>query len=556
MKIAADCRKGKNGIDTLEISASIFIVCYTERALSETGSMKGKMRREARMRIVIADGEAQVRAEVEELLRKAGADYELAGAASDGREGYELIMRECPDLVIMDIRMPKMDGLSMLRKLRAAGAACRVIVLTADMDFDKARQAIELGIDNYILKPLKKPQLKKAVLSVKQKLEDEQVMASAFTVENIFRGCLNGQVHPDGKFHAMTREKYGFTLEEPVSVCTIWLGSSYTEQREDVKRVLENAAADREFSVCVLEVDAWRVLTAVVYCMQDAWHPYLFFKEHVVPLLCGSFRGEIVCIWSDMENGLELLDGLKEIERMREWNLLFDRGDLIRKEDVEEIEALPLKYPAELELQARQAAREPDGEEIKKCYYRLYDRLRNHPVSPAEMKECLIRFNLAVLNAYKAQHEIQSELRIQNCMQAITVAMSWGQIRTAMEEFFHAVNFNAYSKEDMHYSPLIRKAVQLVRKYYDQGVTLEEIAGQLFVSEEYLSTQFKKETGAGFAETVRNYRIERIKGLLVNTRLKLNQIAELTGYADPKYMSRVFKEEVGVLPTEYRKSFH
>ena len=56
--------------------------------------------------------------------------------------------------------------------------------------------------------------------------------------------------------------------------------------------------------------------------------------------------------------------------------------------------------------------------------------------------------------------------------------------------------------------------------------------------------------------TVRNYRIERIKGLLINTRLKLTQIAELTGYADPKYMSRVFKEEVGMLPTEYRKSVH
>ena len=83
---------------------------------------------------------------------------------------------------------------------------------------------------------------------------------------------------------------------------------------------------------------------------------------------------------------------------------------------------------------------------------------------------------------------------------------------------------------------------------------LEEIAAQLYVSEEYLSAQFKKETGMGFAETVRTLRIERIKGLLAGTRLKLNQIAELTGYTDPKYMSRVFKEEVGMLPTEFRKA--
>ena len=212
--------------------------------------MYRQMRREDQMRIVIVDGEAQVREELEKLLKKAEPEYELAGTASDGREGYELISREQPDLVIMDIQLPKMSGVTMLKKLRADEAACRVIVLTADTDFNRARQAIELGIDNYILKPLKRAQLKKAVLSVKEKVENERVMAAAFTVENIFRGCLNGQIHPDSNFHAMTLEKYGFTLDEPVSACTVWLGSNYTEQRKEVRHLLENAAADRSFSVC------------------------------------------------------------------------------------------------------------------------------------------------------------------------------------------------------------------------------------------------------------------------------------------------------------------
>lgn len=509
------------------------------------------------MRIVIIDGEERVREELIKLLGKVEPEYELAGTASDGKDGYRLITDKHPDLVIMDIQLSKMSGISMLKKLRGEGVSCKVIILTADTDFNKARQAIELSVDNYILKPVKRAQMRKAILNVKEKLDNEKVIAAAFTAENIFRGCLNGQIHPDGRFHAMTREKYGFTLDDPISVCTIWLGSSYTEQREDVRRFIENAAADRKFSICLLEVDAWRVLTAVVYRVEDRREAYLFFKEHVVPAVCGSFQGEIVCVWDDMKNSLELLEGLRRIERMREWNLLFDRGDLIRKEDIEKITVVPLKYPAELERQGRQAALEPDGEEIKKCYYRLYDWMKSQPHSPSELKECLIRFSLAVINAYKTQHEIESELRIQRCMQAIMTAMSWGQIRAAMEEFLQTISFHAFSREgDLKYSPLVRKAVELVRKYYDQGVTLEEIAGQLFVSEEYLSSQFKKETGTGFAETVRQYRIERIKGLLLNTKLKLNQIAELTGYADPKYMSRVFKEEVGVLPTEYRKSVH
>ena len=142
-------------------------------------------------------------------------------------------------------------------------------------------------------------------------------------------------------------------------------------------------------------------------------------------------------------------------------------------------------------------------------------------------------------------------------MQAIAAAMSWREVRIAMDRFLSVMKFDAFEEEeDAGLSPLVRKAVQIVRKYYDQGITLEEVAGRLFISEEYLSSQFKKETGAGFAETIRRYRIERIKGLLVGTRLKINQIAELTGYADSKYMSRVFKEETGMLPTEFRKTAH
>ena len=282
-----------------------------------------------------------------------------------------------------------------------------------------------------------------------------------------------------------------------------------------------------------------------------------YFRKEVVPRLCAGLEGVAVCLWAEMKHLLELLDVLRKMREMRDWNLLFDRGDLICQEEIQCMETMPLKYPAELEGQVRRAVTAKRGEEIKKCYYRLYDLLRRKPYRPADMKECLIRFDMAVLNTFKMQREIESEVDVQRCMQEIASAMSWMEIRNATDRFFQVLNFDAFEeKSDEGLSPLVRKAVQLVRKYYDQGITLDEIAERLFVSEEYLSTQFKKETGAGFKETVRKYRMDRIKGLLIGTRLKLNQIAELTGYADAKYMSRVFKEETGMLPTEYRKSAH
>ena len=142
-------------------------------------------------------------------------------------------------------------------------------------------------------------------------------------------------------------------------------------------------------------------------------------------------------------------------------------------------------------------------------------------------------------------------------MGRIADAISWEQIRRAMEKFFRILLLDSQEEEgDAQLSVLVKKAKKLMRRYYDQGITLEEIADRLFVSEEYLSQQLKKETGVSFSETMRKYRIEKVKQLLLNTHLKLNQIAELAGYSDPKYMSRVFKEEVGVLPNEFRKLVH
>ena len=80
--------------------------------------------------------------------------------------------------------------------------------------------------------------------------------------------------------------------------------------------------------------------------------------------------------------------------------------------------------------------------------------------------------------------------------------------------------------------------------------------GRLHVTEEYLSSQFRKETGKTFSEIIRTYRIENVKRLLTTTTYKLNQIAEMVGYSDPKYMSKVFKEEVGMLPAQFRKQNH
>ncbi len=506
--------------------------------------------------------------------------FEVIGSAVDGKRGYEMIRRECPDLVIADIDLPEMSGLEMLEKIRDElqdslqdGYLCRnqsgrgdvgpikdvkAVLLAGKEDFGQVKRAIDLGVEGYLGKPVTEDELRQAVTRAAEKVMRDHAADAVLSIENILIACMNGQLTPDREFHMMTKQRFGFTIDEPGAVFAVWLGDGYEENKEQAKNVIGQSEAFRAGRASrVFEARAWNILLVVLYHIQDEEQEYLYFQKEIVSKLCQELPGTVVCMWAKTDHIINLLDVLKHMNAMKDWNLLFDRGELIRQEVIDSQKTVPLKYPAEIEQQARQAMIAKDGEGIKRAYYRLYDQIRRKPHSPGEMKECLIRFNMSLLNVYKTQREIESELEIQRCMLAIATAMSWREVRTATEDFLQTLNFDAFEEEkDSELSPLVRKAVQVVRKYYDQGITLEEVAGRLFVSEEYLSSQFKKETGAGFAETIRKYRIERIKGLLIGTELKLNQIAELTGYKDAKYMSRVFKEETGMLPTEFRKTAH
>ena len=521
------------------------------------------------MNILVVVCEKAEAEKIEEMLRRialisgeeqdASEEYCCKVAdAEGGMAGYELIRRECPDLVIADVELPELSGLDMLEKIRREQSNVKVIFLAEREDFGQAKRAIDLDVEGYLVKPVREDELRQAVRRADEKLKKKHMTEAVLSIENIFMSCLNGQISPDPFFDRMTKQRFGFTIEEPGAVFAVWLGDGFAEEKKEAKSIIGQA---EQFGLgCisrVFEARVWNLLFVVLYRIEDEEKAYTYLEKKIVPKLCRKLKGTVVCIWSETERIVDLPDVLKHMNFMKDWNLLFDRGELIRQEVIDRQKTIPLKYPAEIENQARQAVPAKDSEEIRRSYYRFYDYIRREPHSPGEMKECLIRFNMALLNVYKTQCEVESELEIQRCMQEIAVAMSWREVREAMNRFLSMLKFNAFEKEeDSRLSPLVRKAVQIVRKYYDQGITLEEVAGMLFVSEEYLSSQFKKETGAGFTETVRKYRIDRIKGLLIGTKLKINQIAELTGYADSKYMSRVFKEETGMLPTEFRKTAH
>lgn len=126
------------------------------------------------LKVLIVDDETLVRRGIMTEVDWEGLGYSIIGEAANGLEGLEIAERLSPDLIISDIRMPKMDGIEMVRKLREGGSDVQVIFLTAYSDFSYAQSAIKLFAADYLLKPFEDGELEAAVSRIREKLEGEQ----------------------------------------------------------------------------------------------------------------------------------------------------------------------------------------------------------------------------------------------------------------------------------------------------------------------------------------------------------------------------------------------
>lgn len=290
----------------------------------------------------------------------------------------------------------------------------------------------------------------------------------------------------------------------------------------------------------------------VIYKIDDLEEMRTYFERKVVPMLCGKIRETLICTWGTCEGIWGIRDVMLEMSKNVEWNLIFGRGVLISQSKIEEAKVLPIRYPIDLEKKIREVFVEVNREQFQHNLDLFRDYCINTPCSPGEIKEACVRYFLTAISVAKELGPLNKAYQAKDAIFAIIEAITWEEIeRVAWACFEQMLSDMQKGKDEV--SLLVRKTQQYIHEYYNQGITLEEIASRLHVSGEYLSTQFKKETGKSFTETIRKFRIEKIKELLRMSTLKLNQIAKMVGYSDPKYMSKVFKTEVGMRPTEYRK---
>lgn len=508
------------------------------------------------MKIVIVDDDFWIRDELSDAIRQISSTYEIVGMAENGQEGLELIRSQRPDLVITDIQMPVMDGLTMLSFVRAEQIACKVLILSDHVDFDYARRAITLNVLGYLYKPDVGDKVIEEFMpilgNIERMIQKEKGQEQFWTLDHVFLNSITGQLEDDRKVIEFIEERYGIYREEVIGLYKVTMRENYKTYDKMVRHMLQDVGMHEKcMKFHLLELPYRHTILMILYHIGEEEELYQYYKNVVTPMLSNEVQGELLCSWGYCRGLLAMQGTLQELEVNEEWNLLLGRGHMISQKEIAPVQGQELKYPYFLESYIKEALLHNRKEEYMKTLRKYRQYCIENKYTPSEIKEIMTRCFFNILYISMESGKIDEMPPIRGWIKRIDQALYWSELREDYLSFFEYIQKHA--KEETEYSVMIQSALSLITEYYDQGITLGEIAKQLCVTDTYLSTQLKKETGKTFTEIVRERRIPMVKQLLLETSLKLTEIANRVGYADAKYMSKVFKEEVGMLPAEYRK---
>jgi two-component system response regulator YesN len=498
------------------------------------------------MRILIVEDEIKIRRGLASLISK-HTEHIVVGEAKNGLEGFEMAERFQPDLVITDVRMPVMDGLEMIRRMREKKMPQLFLILSGYSEFEYARKAIKYGCEDYLLKPLAPEDITETLRRIEEKLEKE--IKPPEKVERIFRDYLIGNGEQQFNEEELAK-KAGFSADGRYIMISAYMNWSGIDQKKNCVQWLEKLKEKNAITVVYFFIESSGELICIM--KEESWNKV---KKQIEERLISNpvfKRGWVWC-----RNQADTITGLKEIYRkkLREqymYSMVLGEDRLLDNAQIQAFEPEEYQYPRYLEHRMQEAVLGSHPEELRAAGTEFMNVMRTIKVRPAQisesyMKMCSFLFTLL----YDMRKNIYDQMEKLEPIKNIGAAVTSQNLEKIFSEILHVIAEGIEQKENIR-NYAIRRAIDYIRLHYQESISLEDVAGRLDITPEYLSTLFNREMGQNFSVFLKKFRISHAKRLLKGTNKKIYEISKEVGYTDPKYFNRVFKEEEGVSPGDYR----
>jgi two-component system response regulator YesN len=518
-------------------------------------------------KVFLVEDEILTREGIRDNVDWHASGFEFCGEAADGEIALPLLRTSQPDVLITDIKMPFMDGLQLIKIVRERMPWVKIIILSGHDEFEYAQQAINLGVTDYLLKPVTVQKLQNVLqkLTVQldqerkeqanlKKLQEQVEENRAVLCERLLFKLVVGAVSPSEAIEK--GQMLGLNLMARhylVLILKIELGDRSEQYDHDgyqhVQQVV-TALMEKNPDVFVLKRD-WGDLILI---MKGETSEYL---EEERDVLLAEIRQEIakthyqvtVGIGSSKNQIAEISQSFVEALVNAQNPAGENKSGLNRA--VEQAELLKVDKSA-VEIYLRSGAKNGFDE-----FFQAY----LGPLGKTALKSNLIRnyiFVDVILAIAKLVNDLGGDVdQVIPELNSIETIMSNINSIEQLREQIHKILSSALTYRDSRpngqYKNLIRQAkAYLERCYTDPELSLNAVAAQANLSASHFSVVFSQETGQTFKEYLTEIRINKAKELLRMTSLRAADIAYQVGYNDPHYFSSVFKKNTGLSPIEFR----
>ncbi len=531
-------------------------------------------------RAIIADDEPKILKLVRMLGHWEEYGIEIVCECHDGKETLESILREKPDFVISDIKMPDLDGLEMIEAARKNAADCLFVLISGYRHFEYAQSAIALNVVDYLLKPIEEEQLNRTLEKLCRQCDQRELNKAQQKELQQFRSIQSQQLMDDfwrdyhsrkpsasairGEDINSINQKYGTSfvpgLFQVINVVTnisetMWRTSDILGSRVDM---LFGKCFEKCASFCVSRLyGGYELILNYPENMKRQVQEGirgLFFGLKDLRELYGDFRLNIG-VSSVSDKSEELLKLIREA-RAAEWGRLVIMNDSVLEysqiaslKQIKKEEIVSAKELSHITDCVKYLRKQELGELFSEIHKRA---MTNSNCNPAVMAD--IFFDLLEFAADGVSEGNREEL-IGRGLYAFSDARNFPQVTQKLylqlEEYIEAEEKKASEKIR---KPII-EAVSYVRAHYMEPISAEDVATASHVSATYLSRLFKEEMDTGFLDFLTQVRLEEAQKLLSDTNLSIKEIAGKIGYPDEKYFSKLFKKITGLKPSEYRRIY-
>ena len=502
------------------------------------------------MRILIVEDEVKIRTGISRLI-STHTEHIVVGEAKNGKEGLELIERFHPDLVISDIRMPVMDGLEMLQQAVQMGAHPHFVILSGYSEFDYAQKALRYGVDDYLLKPLA-PEDVTALLDKIQKLVDKEEEDHAKTTEGLLRDIISTQKNTEE--NCLKLEEAGvYTRTVPILAAVGYVGNTRQKYRQALLAQwmqMKERYPELNIHYMYLENTQEMILLSQGDITKEEFEKKL--KRRVYQNLTEAEQ-PVWCL-EELASIRSLQQSIAELRSFYLYGIRVGYRELLTKQKIQKIMEEEFQYPLQWENRMKAAVCRENSEGLRseaEAFCRYTESMTCAPRYIRKTYKKMLGFLENVCHevnpeAYKRLQEVDFE-RVSAGM------VTLGELNGCLEKAVEIILESKDKKEDIR-NYAIRRAINYIREHYSENISLDMLAEQLEITPEYLSALFNKEVGINFSTFLKQFRISQAKRLLKGTDYKIYEVAAQVGYNDPKYFNRVFKEEIGVSPGDYRQN--